>query len=124
VGDFSPFKFSGRIGRLQLFGFSVIWGIAAFIVSIASGVDFEAGAEPNAGGLLLAFIFYLVAFVASLSYTIRRFHDFDKSGWWTLLYLVPLVNFIVGLILLFAPGTPGPNTYGTRSRPPQAPATS
>jgi uncharacterized membrane protein YhaH (DUF805 family) len=116
MGDFNPFTFAGRLGRLQFFGFSVIWALSGAVVALVSGIDFESSADPSLGGILFALVFFLVALVASLSYAVRRFHDFDKSGWWVLLYLVPVVNFVMGLILLFAPGTPGPNTYGVRSR--------
>lgn len=40
--------------------------------------------------------------------------DFDKSGAWYLLVFVPFANFVMGLVLLLAPATRGPNQYGTR----------
>ena len=42
----------------------------------------------------------------------RRLNDLDKSGWWQLLYLVPIVNILFALYLLFWPGTKGSNNYG------------
>ena len=47
----------------------------------------------------------------SLAAGVRRLHDVDKSGWFLLLGLIP----IVGLVLLYffvIPGTPGDNRFG------------
>ncbi len=43
---------------------------------------------------------------------IRRAHDIGKSGWWMLLSLIPIVNLIWDLVLVFKAGTPGPNKFG------------
>lgn len=45
--------------------------------------------------------------------SMRRFHDLNKPGWWALASVVPLVNVIAELYLLFAKGTAGENQYGT-----------
>lgn len=115
MDKFNPFKFEGRIGRLQYFGFGVIWALIFFVVSLFVGAAGDpASDELGAGSALTMFGFMIVFFIATLSYGVRRLHDFDKSGWWYLLGFVPFVNFIMGLILLLAPGTPGANQYGTR----------
>ena len=48
---------------------------------------------------------------------IKRWHDMNRSGWYSLLLFVPFVNIIVGLVMLFVPGTDGPNDYGQPARP-------
>ena len=42
----------------------------------------------------------------------RRLHDTNASSWWGLLFLVPLINFIMALYILFKAGTRGANDYG------------
>jgi uncharacterized membrane protein YhaH (DUF805 family) len=106
--NFNPFKFEGRIGRLQLFGFGVIWGVILFILMLMFG--------GSSSGIFVYFVIWVVYAIATVSYGIRRLHDFDKSGWWYLLGFVPLANFVLAVILLFAPGTQGANTYGVRVR--------
>jgi hypothetical protein len=45
---------------------------------------------------------------------IKRFHDRDKSGWWVLIWLIPIIGAIWLLIELgFLKGTPGPNRFGS-----------
>jgi len=114
MDTFNPFKFDGRIGRLQYFGFGVIWGVIFFVISMFIGIGADDYGNVSAGGSLAAIGLLLTYSVAIVSYGIRRLHDFDKSGWWYLLMFVPLANVVMGLVLLFAPGTPGENRYGYR----------
>ena len=44
--------------------------------------------------------------------SIKRFHDVGRSRWYSLLFFVPVVNFIAFLYLLFKKGTKGPNQFG------------
>ena len=50
--------------------------------------------------------------IVTSSFIVRRCHDLNKSGYWGLLVLVPIVNFFFLLYLLFAKGTDGWNQYG------------
>jgi uncharacterized membrane protein YhaH (DUF805 family) len=44
----------------------------------------------------------------------KRWHDRDKSGWWTLISIVPVIGFVWILVELGClPRTEGPNRYGT-----------
>jgi len=65
---------------------------------------------------LLSALFGLVSIALlypSLCIGIKRFHDRDKSGWWVLIALIPLIGGIWYLIEVgFLPGTRGPNQYG------------
>jgi uncharacterized membrane protein YhaH (DUF805 family) len=66
---------------------------------------------PVARAVLLAF--GLLATWVSLSVAIKRFHDRDKSGWWLLILLVPVVGGVWYLIECgFLRGTEGSNRYG------------
>lgn len=38
-------------------------------------------------------------------------HDTDRSGWWYLLMLVPIVGLVV-LVFMLLPSTPGDNRFG------------
>lgn len=118
MGQFNPFQFSGRIGRLQYFGFGVIWGLIFSFVAIAMGIGLEnsttSSSPVSAGSALATLLFTVVYAVATLSYGVRRLHDFDKSGWWYLLMFVPFANVIMAFVLLLAPGTQGANRYGAR----------
>lgn len=51
-----------------------------------------------------------------LAVSVRRYHDTGRTGWLALLLFVPLIN-LLGLALLCAPGTTGPNRYGPQPAP-------
>jgi uncharacterized membrane protein YhaH (DUF805 family) len=45
-------------------------------------------------------VFALATSLPSLAVTARRLHDTNRSGWWQLLYFVPLIGVIVLLVFL------------------------
>jgi uncharacterized membrane protein YhaH (DUF805 family) len=59
-------------------------------------------------------VFYLLPIVwPSLVVTIKRWHDRNKSGWWILINLVPVVGDIWSVVENgFLKGTPGENRFG------------
>ena len=60
-------------------------------------------------------IAYLFIVIFSIMLTIQRAHDFNTTGWITVLSLVPILN----LMFLFIPGTDGENRFGKKT-PPQS----
>src|SRR5262249_59912073 len=50
--------------------------------------------------------------VPSIAVGIRRLHDTDRSGWWLLINLVPLVGPIVFFVFMLLEGTRGSNRFG------------
>jgi len=64
----------------------------------------------------ITYIFYLFLIIPSLAVTIRRLHDIGRSGWWILLFLIPIIGWIWLLILLALPGNPEDNKYGTNPK--------
>jgi uncharacterized membrane protein YhaH (DUF805 family) len=58
----------------------------------------------------LSTLFSLATFLPSIAVTARRLHDTDRSGWWQLLYFVPVIGWILLIIWCLEPGEP--NRYG------------
>jgi uncharacterized membrane protein YhaH (DUF805 family) len=58
------------------------------------------------------FIFSLAIFLPGLAVGIRRLHDLDRSGWWILLSLIPLVGAIILIVWFCSQGTQGANRFG------------
>ena len=65
---------------------------------------------------VLSGLYSLAFLVPGITLSIRRLHDIGKSGWWLLIYLVPLVGWIVLLVFLCTDSGPdnqwGPNPKG------------
>lgn len=133
-----PFKryaqFSGRSRRMEFWSFfllnfivqAVLYGITmstmdlSALASNANPEDVMAiyGQMFSGVGMLIP-LYGLATFIPNLAVNVRRLHDRDMSGWWLLgLFIgvvIPIINFIAGiayLVLMFLPGTVGPNRFG------------
>jgi len=62
--------------------------------------------EPLSGIASLALL------LPNLAVGVRRLHDTDRSGWWLLLSLIPLIGTLVLLYFFVQPGTEGSNRFG------------
>ena len=60
----------------------------------------------------VATLINVAAIVIQIMLGVRRTHDIGKSGWWMFLIVVPLVNIIWGVVLIFKKGDNGMNEYG------------
>jgi uncharacterized membrane protein YhaH (DUF805 family) len=60
----------------------------------------------------LTALYGLAVLLPSLAVEIRRLHDTDRSGWWILIGLVPVIGGIWLLVLLCLAGTPAANRFG------------
>lgn len=67
--------------------------------------------------LPLAIVFGLAVLVPQLAVGARRLHDIDRTGWWLLIGLVPIVGDIVLIVFFCLKSDPNANRFG----PPQAP---
>lgn len=109
------FSFQGRLRRSQYW----LWHLAQVVMFIAGvlalyGLDYLAGDNIVVSIILgiIGLALYIGFVWAALSVSVRRCHDRDKSGWFILVGLIPLVNFWVLIELGFLDGTQGPNQYG------------
>lgn len=108
-------SFSGRLNRKRYFLGSLCVGLAvliAYTILEAVGALGDEFGEASLFGSLIALVLYVFVTIYGLSMAVRRLHDLDKSGWLSLIVLVPLANAVFYLWILFAAGTAGPNKYG------------
>jgi uncharacterized membrane protein YhaH (DUF805 family) len=112
--DYKQFYLSaqGRVNRKEWWLYLVL---PVFVVSvILSVIDNAIGTfDHDSGAGLLSGIWALITIIPSILVDIKRWHDRDKSGWWMLILLVPIVGAIWFLVELgFLKGTDGPNRFG------------
>jgi uncharacterized membrane protein YhaH (DUF805 family) len=93
----------GRASRPEYWWFALFYFIVSIVVSIIDQVT---------GSIILGVIVWLIFLLPSLMVGIRRLHDTDRSGWWMLIGLIPIVGAIVLIVFWASAGTPGPNDYG------------
>jgi len=102
--------FSGRARRKEYWMFvllNAIIGIIVMLLDNAIGIGFSG---TNYGPISM--IYSLALFLPSLAVTIRRLHDLDKSGFWVLIELIPVVGAIWLFVMLCFRGTDGENRFG------------
>lgn len=108
--------FSGRSRRMEY------WMFFLFVVLISVGlaiIDVLAGTYSDAAGIgLLQGLFMLVMLIPNLAVTARRLHDTGKSGWLQLLFIIPLVGFILWIIWMVTDSDGGMNKYGPSPKLP------
>ncbi|MCZ8235565.1 MAG: DUF805 domain-containing protein [Inhella sp.] len=59
---------------------------------------------------IVGLIFALAVLIPSIAVAVRRLHDTDRSGWWILIGLIPLVGFIV-LLVFYCQESKEPNRF-------------
>ena len=101
--------FGGRARRIEFWMFILVNFIFALVLSI---VDKILGWEWASGEGVLTSIYGLFILWPSWAVQFRRLHDTDRSAWWLLLLLIPIVGWIVSLIFNCQSGTPGENRFG------------
>jgi uncharacterized membrane protein YhaH (DUF805 family) len=114
------FSFNGRIRRAVYLGgvvlnlVIVLVALAIIIFALGGPPQIGPQGEPQMSSLQLIFMapVYLFSTWTGFALSAKRFHDMGVTGWLSLLLLIPLVNFIVALVLLFKRGEPTDNQYG------------
>src|SRR5215211_6143350 len=102
--------FSGRSRRMEYWYFVLFNIIVSIVLGVIDGLLGTSGSYAGAG--LLSGIYGLAVLIPTLAVTVRRLHDIDRSGWWILIGLVPLIGVTVLLVFALLEGTPGDNQYG------------
>ncbi|MFJ6571662.1 DUF805 domain-containing protein [Streptomyces sp. NPDC091292] len=95
--------FSGRARRQEYWMFVLFNVLAVIVFSIIDAVI---------GMNLFVIIYWLGVLIPSLAVAVRRLHDTDKSGWFLLIGLIPLVGGIILLVFMATEGKPNENQYG------------
>ncbi|MES2356304.1 MAG: DUF805 domain-containing protein [Pseudomonadota bacterium] len=90
--------FDGRASRSEYWWFFLF----TFLVSTASSVVSET----------LSGLFSLGVLLPSLAVGVRRLHDVDRSGWFLLLWLIPIIGWVV-LIVWAAQEGKEPNRFSS-----------
>lgn len=96
------FTTEGRLNRWAYF----IQGLKVLAILFVGAIITEAISGFIGGVVMLAGV------IGAWMLGIRRLHDLDRSGWWMLIGLIPYVNFIFSIYMVFFKGTDGYNRYG------------
>lgn len=92
------FDFNGRAKRPEFWWFALF----CFLVAVMLGIISNS----------ISALFSLATIIPSLAVGSRRLHDTNKSGWFQLIWLIPLIGWLVMIYLLVQEGDAEANQYG------------
>lgn len=107
------FSNSGRINRAT-YGLTVLAAIGVSI--LLAIVDNAVGTTDEQGNGVFGAIGAVAMLWPGIVTAVKRIHDWGASGWWVLLFFVPIANVVLFLMLLIRRGTTEPNKYGYQPR--------
>lgn len=104
------FSYKGRMNRRRyLCTILAIGFMSGFLEGFIEGFC----GTPLPDPVLAADLMFQIVFAAIASFAVvKRWHDIGASGLNFFWGLVPIVNVVTGVMLLFVKGTSGPNKYG------------
>jgi uncharacterized membrane protein YhaH (DUF805 family) len=68
-------------------------------------------------------LYVFATFIPLLAVSVRRLHDINRSGWWFLVFFIPLANLILFLVVISEDSQPSENRYGPNPKTDSAPNT-
>src|SRR3954451_25317673 len=92
--------FSGRARRQEYWMFFLFNLIIAIVLAVGGRII---------GTSILSAVYSLAVLLPGLGVAVRRLHDTDRSGWWILIGLIPLVGAIILIVFLASEGKQQPN---------------
>jgi len=104
--------FQGRASLSEYWHFALFMLIGNLVCGLLDLVVFPEMALSPLGA-----IFNLVTFLPSIAVTTRRLHDIDKSGWWQLINIIPLIGSLIFLVWITSLGRRGSNRFGDNPAP-------
>jgi len=90
--------FNGRASQSEFWW----WTLFVILASMALGIV----SEPLSG------LFSLATLLPSLAAGARRLHDTDRSGWLQLIWIIPVIGWIILIVWLAQEGKE-PNRFGS-----------
>ena len=106
--------FSGRARRKEYWMFYLISALISIVLTLLDillgtySVEYEAG--------LFSGLYSLLILIPSIAVVVRRLHDTDRSGWWILISLIPLIGVIVLFVFMCLDSQPGTNRFGVNPK--------
>jgi uncharacterized membrane protein YhaH (DUF805 family)/RNA polymerase subunit RPABC4/transcription elongation factor Spt4 len=107
------FSFKGRLNRSQYIICSFAWGL----IYLTFGFALKLGIK-SPSFCVIWLLLYIIPRIYSLGFDARRCHDFNQSGGWAILGIVPFISQIFMIVLWLIPSTHGDNEYGPEPKHP------
>ena len=106
--------FSGRARRKEywmFFLFNVLISLGLGVLDVVAGtysVEYETG--------FFSALYSLLVLIPSIAVSVRRLHDTNRSGWWILISLIPIIGVLVLFVFMCLDSQPGTNRFGVNPK--------
>lgn len=116
------FGFKGRLGVLPYMARSAV--LLLVMAALGLGMFFSMGGmsalatdsfDSNTTSVIAMGVFaigFIPVMWVACAMMAKRLHDMNRSGWWMLLTMVPILGMIYALYVSLNPGKPEPNRFG------------
>jgi len=107
------FSSKGRLSRNKysrtiltvFFGYGIVGGVIYGIFQ--DFFDYE-----SVVSIFLKIVFFIFWLFMMEMLVIKRLHDLNQSGWYSIIAWIPPINIVFGWVLMLKKGTQGRNNYG------------
>ena len=106
-------NFEGRARRKEFWMFTLV----SLVINVGTLI-LDASLFSDLG--LVNGLYTLAILLPSIAVGIRRMHDINKSGWWLLLWIVPVIGWVWLIILHCRDSDIGDNVFGSSDKYPDA----
>ncbi|MET3116048.1 uncharacterized membrane protein YhaH (DUF805 family) [Undibacterium sp. GrIS 1.8] len=103
-------QFNGRSRRKEFWFFTLFTILISIGLSIVDRVTGTSHFGADSG--LLSSLYSLATLIPGLAVSVRRLHDTDRSAWWLLIGLVPVVGVIVLIVFWATDSQRSENQFG------------
>jgi uncharacterized membrane protein YhaH (DUF805 family) len=110
--------FQGRASRAEYWLFALFIAVVEAVLMALGKAMGAPGSSGAMGASAVLGLFVLAVLIPSLAVGVRRLHDTNRSGWWLLISLIPLIGAIVVLVFTVLNGTRGSNRFGPDPKNP------
>lgn len=106
--------FSGRARRKEywmFFLFNVLISLGLGVLDVVAGtysVEYETG--------FFSALYSLLVLIPSIAVSVRRLHDTNRSGWWIVISLIPIIGVLVLFVFTCLDSQPGTNRFGANPK--------
>ena len=106
-------NFEGRARRKEFWMFTLV----SLVINVGTLI-LDASLFSDLG--LVNGLYTLAILLPSIAVGIRRMHDINKSGWWLLLWIFPVIGWVWLIILHCRDSDIGDNIFGSSDKYPDA----
>jgi uncharacterized membrane protein YhaH (DUF805 family) len=110
------FDFSGRSNRAELLWYALFISIVSLAAFFGDAILFGSRATADPPFTPILWTLLALTILPNLAVQVRRLHDTDRSGWWLLLSVLPIIGQLIVLIFELTPGSKGRNRFGEPPR--------